>query len=311
MLTRTRLRTWRRRAAVAALAFAAPAVAGPRPAEAAPPETVVARVDALVTVTAGAGVANRVILSVDAGELVVADAAVAVAAGDGCAGGGLAEARCDLAGVTEVRVVLGDQNDVLAKPTPLPVPLLYDGGEGNDTFVAATVADGADTFLGGAGADTVSYAQRSARVTVRLDGVADDGAAGEGDDVGSDVETVFGGTGDDLLVGSDAPNTLSAGTGNDVVDGRGGGDAIVDNLGDDSYAGGEGADVFSTTVDLGGADDFSGGPGIDIVSYGARGDRQSVRVTLDDVDDDGFDGEHDNVRTDVENVAGSGAADTL
>src|SRR4051812_27891927 len=79
---------------------------------------------------------------------------------------------------------------------------IVNGGAGDDTLVGG---DGGDDLSGGAGTDTVSYDGVSAPVTVTLDGVPNDGAAGEGDNVGSnlgDVENEVGGDGDDHLNGS-------------------------------------------------------------------------------------------------------------
>jgi hypothetical protein len=79
---------------------------------------------------------------------------------------------------------------------------------------------------GGAGTDTVDYEGRSAKVTVTLDGVANDGEALEGDNVLRNVENVLGGTvGDDLSGDGDA-NTLDGGPGEDLVVGNGGGDIL-------------------------------------------------------------------------------------
>ena len=66
------------------------------------------------------------------------------------------------------------------------------GGSGDDTIV-----DGADTISGGVGTDTVDFSQRTQRLTVTLDGQWNDGEAGEGDNVQTDVEGVIGGSDDD------------------------------------------------------------------------------------------------------------------
>src|SRR4051794_34372387 len=68
-----------------------------------------------------------------------------------------------------------------------------DGGAGNDGFEGTTLdgrADrrtGADSITGGPGEDYVSYIDTSTAVNVSLDGVANDGPPGEGDNVGTDV----------------------------------------------------------------------------------------------------------------------------
>lgn len=84
-----------------------------------------------------------------------------------------------------------------------------------------------------------------------LDGQADDGAAGENDDVASDAENVTGNqntepdpvTGErrpntaDTLVGSDGANTPSGFGGDDILDG---------GRGNDVLAGGDGNDTANT-----------------------------------------------------------------
>jgi Ca2+-binding RTX toxin-like protein len=135
-----------------------------------------------------------------------------------------------------------------------------DGGDGDDTWLVVRnlygPTDGADAFSGGAGEDIADYSTRQAPVTVTLDGTADDGAAGEGDDVRADVEDVTGGTGSDRIVGNAAANHLSGGpdSGADTIDG---GD------GDDVLSGGDGWSSDGTIGD--GRDTLSGGDGQDVV----------------------------------------------
>ncbi|MHA3704193.1 hypothetical protein ACXR2U_18635 [Jatrophihabitans sp. YIM 134969] len=63
------------------------------------------------------------------------------------------------------------------------------GRDGDDRFVFLATVDGADVVSGGKGTDTVDYAARAkGSVRVTADGRADDGASGEKDDVGVDVE---------------------------------------------------------------------------------------------------------------------------
>ena len=113
------------------------------------------------------------------------------------------------------------------------------GGNGADTLVEGAVANGADILDGGADADTVDYSARTAAVKVSRDGVANDGAAGEKDNVvGS--ETVIGGAGND---------TLSGGPGADILRGEGGNDTLstVDGVsGNDTADGGDGVDTAQT-----------------------------------------------------------------
>jgi Ca2+-binding RTX toxin-like protein len=151
------------------------------------------------------------------------------------------------------------------------------GGGGNDTLDGAT---GADVLNGGGGTDdTATYASRSATVTVDIDGAADDGEAGENDNVQTDVESLTGGSGSDTLTGSSAANSVAGGGGSDTLDG------------------GTGTDTMS------------GGTGTDAVSYANRSG--AVTVDLDGAADDGEAGENDNVASDVEDVTGGLGADSL
>ena len=77
-----------------------------------------------------------------------------------------------------------------------------------------------DNVYGGDGPDTVSYAERLNPVTVTLDGVGNDGEAGENDFVASDVENITGGSKNDTLIGNDKANKLLGGSGNDTLNGN-------------------------------------------------------------------------------------------
>ncbi|MDX6733279.1 MAG: hypothetical protein QOC54_3227, partial [Baekduia sp.] len=99
-----------------------------------------------------------------------------------------------------------------------------DGGPGDDVLTGGPHSDvlsggpGADRMNGGGGRDTVTYAERSAGVTLAVNGVADDGAVGEGDDIADDVEVLVGGAGDDVLSSGPGPTWMRGGAGFDMVD---------------------------------------------------------------------------------------------
>jgi Ca2+-binding RTX toxin-like protein len=163
------------------------------------------------------------------------------------------------------RLLGGDGNDLLTGRTGDD---LLDGGAGDDSLEdgfagplgAADLDAGADTYIGGPGDDRFSYFGRGAPVSVTLDGVADDGEAGEHDDVHPDIEVVGGGSGDDVLVGSAGADHLWGSDGNDVLLGGGGDDRLDGNDGDDRLDGGPGGDTLD-----GGCmtDTLIGGPGRD------------------------------------------------
>ncbi|MFQ5426701.1 MAG: calcium-binding protein, partial [Gaiellales bacterium] len=94
------------------------------------------------------------------------------------------------------------------------------GGPGDDTFSQGASVDGSDTIRGGAGSDSVSYGDRHGPVTLSTDGVANDGADGELDDIGADVETLAGGFGDDHFdqgATRNGPQLMIGGPGVDTV----------------------------------------------------------------------------------------------
>ncbi len=111
-------------------------------------------------------------------------------------------------------------------------------GSGDDTLDGGK---GADFLSGGDGLDTATYASRTNPVAVTLDNVANDGEAGEGDNVLSDVEHLVGGSAGDLLAGDEGANTLDGGPGNDLLTGNGGADAINGGAGDDTIQAVDGA----------------------------------------------------------------------
>ena len=178
------------------------------------------------------------------------------------------------------------------------------GGTGNDELVGD---DGADALVGADGEDLLAGGRGADRL---------DGGAGS-DDLG-------GGEGADAIVGGDAPDRLAGGDGNDDLEGGAAADALTGDDGDDRLAGGAAADALDggsgtdnlqggeggdTVVGGDGSDDLSGGAGIDLASYAGRS--TLATVSIDDVADDGGDGERDNVRTDVEQVQGGSGPDRL
>jgi Ca2+-binding RTX toxin-like protein len=265
----------------------------------------------------------------------------------------------------------GDGNDTLNgrsgfiggnKMGPGDSPQTYDTGDaGNDTLNGSTQNSdqfqqepGADTYNGGTApfahpmcavdpgpcSDSDSIGFVTGPVAVTLDGVANDGQAGEADNVQIDVETVYGTAqndvlsaagsakhkhleasgGDDTLTGGSGGDFLDGGQGADTLSGGGGGDTLHSGYDEpgaattDRMDGGDGDDTFGTGL---GADDIVGGGGIDSVFFGSRAKEgeapTSFHVTLDGNPDDGPKGaaEGDNVREDVEIVGTDAGADTL
>jgi len=103
-----------------------------------------------------------------------------------------------------------------------------------------------------------------------------------------------------------AQATMQGSSGDDVLTGTAGADSIFGLAGSDRIDGGAGDDDLDGGP---GADDLRGGAGSDSVLYGGRS--AAVAVTLDDVADDGQQGEGDNVHADIEQIFGGDGGDRL
>lgn len=123
------------------------------------------------------------------------------------------------------------------------------GGKGNDSILGGDSNDtldggggGADLLSGGAGLDTANYSTRGDSLNISLDGVANDGAAGEKDNV--IAEEVIAGSGNDTLTGSANQDFLAGGAGNDVINALAGNDELIGSTGADKLYGGPGDDYL-------------------------------------------------------------------
>ncbi|HUR86648.1 MAG TPA: MopE-related protein [Solirubrobacteraceae bacterium] len=168
------------------------------------------------------------------------------------------------------------------------------GGDGNDTITGNTLAN---ALSGGPGADTVTYLDRiSQPVAVSLDGIDNDGAAGETDNVVS-MENVIGGGGGDTLRGNQGDNTLT---------GRGGDDLLVGGRGNDGLDGGPGD---TDTVSY---DDRAASEGV-TVSFNGVGGGAGEQDTLQNFERlSGGPGDDELIGSPARDVmGGAGGADTL
>jgi len=136
------------------------------------------------------------------------------------------------------------------------------GGAGIDTFTTGAAPDGADFIDGGDKSDQIDFHLRTGGVTLTVSaGGADDGEAGEGDEVVS-VQNAIGGAGDDFMVGDSAVNTF---------EGRGGNDQLFGAENHDQLLGGDGDDYLQGDV---GRNTLRGGPGNDtLVGHPSSDDR--------------------------------------
>jgi Ca2+-binding RTX toxin-like protein len=248
-----------------------------------------------------------------------------------------ADAVCPSAGITLISAELANGDDDFGVSASVTVPVTLEGGPGYDDLSAGTATagraynllrggeggdalrgwsgvdvldggPGADELIGGPGRDRADYTSRTAPLTITLDGAANDGEVGEGDDV--DVEEVVGGAGNDHLTGSAAVDRLLGGAGDDTLDGLAGGDTLVGGPDDDVHNGGDGSDTLVAGAAGDGVDEYNGGASaFDEVTYAARS--TAVTVDLDGAADDGATGERDDVGADVEWVTGGAANDLL
>jgi CSLREA domain-containing protein len=213
-------------------------------------------------------------------------------AGGSCDAGSYEINNC---GATPANVVGGPGPDTLSanKPVVSVIGLGGDdrilGGGGADSICGGPGIDtldggGAGDYLdGGPDVDIASYASATSPVVVILDGVANDGRAGEGDFVLT--ESVIGGTasdsitgdglangvqgrdGDDKLAGADGNDSLLGQNGNDTIGGGDGDDELRGGDGNDTIAGDEGNDRLDGE---GGNDRLDGGDGNDRI-FGSGG----------------------------------------
>ncbi|HEX8627525.1 MAG TPA: calcium-binding protein, partial [Catenuloplanes sp.] len=168
------------------------------------------------------------------------------------------------------RITGGGHNDQL---TDGPGDDRVRGDDGDDELYTGL---GADDLDGGPGVDTARYDWEHPAVTVTLDGQANDGAAGEADNVRATVEGLHGTSGADTLTGNGAANTLVGWGGADRLRGLGGADTLESGDGADWLSGGDGDDHLhggsdnDTLYGDAGADQLVGGFEND-TSYGGAG----------------------------------------
>ena len=186
-----------------------------------------------------------------------------ITAGEGCSQLDPHRARCSDTGINFMQLGLGDGNDVAVNATDIQSTII--GGTGRDTLYGGSDADtfhdpdldgsdelDADTFDGGSGFDTLQYGFTfTDGINVTLNDVADDGRAGEGDNVLTSIDGVRGTAGPDVLTGDDDTNTFTGGSGDDVLNGLAGSDLLFGGAGFDMIDGGPGIDLCDVEPDGG------------------------------------------------------------
>ncbi len=120
-----------------------------------------------------------------------------------------------------------------------------DGGPGDDRIDGDAFGDlEPDVLIGGKGLDLADFRGVDDPLSIDLDNKADDGRAGEADNVRDDIEDVIGGYADDVITGSKASNDLVGGPGADKLTGLAGSDSLVGEEGSDKLFGGKGQDLL-------------------------------------------------------------------
>ena len=249
-------------------------------------------------VTAEPGERNNITVRTNpAGNVEIREAGAPLRAGAGCESSGPGAVNCGRFEFGAV-IALGDGDDRLLVEG---ITGEVDGGPGADAMRGA----GAATSL------SVSYAGRTAGVSVSVGDGPNDGAAGEGDDVEGVIEGLRGGRGDDRLAGALTTRRLLGGDGDDVLTAAAPVEsALLGEAGDDVMRGGPGGDTF---VGGAGADVFAGGGGRDRVTYTQVEEPFPFdrMLTIGDGPNDGVAGERDDVREDVEDVEGGPGDDVI
>ena len=136
--------------------------------------------------------------------------------------------------VRRIELDLGDGPDNARIATPHEVEI--EGGAGNDRYVTqATDGPSRVDFDGGIGTDVANYFFATTGVRVSVDLSDGDGRPGDDDRIRRNVETVFGSTFADVLVGGphaehlagfDGDDQITGGVGEDVLSGGPGNDRI-------------------------------------------------------------------------------------
>ena len=198
----------------------------------------------------------------------------------------------DCTGVTKIVVNGGSGADYVSLGDGVVVPSEIHGGLGDDDLHGG---DGNDKMYGDGGRD---YLLAGPGVD-RVEGGAADDYQVRGDE-GND--TVLGDDGNDRVMGGPGRDSVSGGVGNDFVYGDCGCVYYEDDDGNDTLNGDAGDD---TLYPAGGKDVVNGGAGVDTATYeGFQGVGVTVRMSLDDLANDGPAGEADNIGPlgDVENL---------
>ncbi len=173
----------------------------------------------------------------------------------------------------------GDDNLFPDNANAPQMPGQLSGGNGNDNLTGGDGADalsggagddslfgglGTDALSGGTGVDSALLDFAAAGGAVSLDGLANDGIAGENDNIGADIEDVSAlGTSAVAITGNASANVLSGDAGNDGINGGAGNDTLNGFGGNDTI---DARDGFADRVTCGAGTDTVLADTLDVVS---------------------------------------------
>jgi len=177
---------------------------------------------------------------------------------------------------------------------------MFESLEPRKLLTASLSSAGLLKVEGTAGPDVIRVARDGTRVIVNVNGDID-----EFDHDAIRRIEIFGYAGNDRLTehALAIPSTIFGGAGNDWM---------LGSFGNDVFYGGEGHDAMDGGL---GSDQFNGGAGFDLVTYESRTTR--VVVSMNGIADDGTPlalaapGEQDNVKKDIEAVTGGQGNDAI
>jgi Ca2+-binding RTX toxin-like protein len=237
---------------------------------------------AVLTYTAAAGELNNVSVSWDGvkGQILVVDSGALVRPtpllSSGCQMVGVHKAACPIGAATNVTLLvdagdMADTVDVRQREGAVWQARLFGGG-GDDRlttdayFISFTPGLGRDDMTAiGAASPTYYYGDHPGPVTLSVDGIANDGMPGEGDNIRAVTDpaaTV-------AMVGTAFADTFIGSAGNEWVQGGPGDDLADLQDGHDHGFGEDGADRLDGGS---GGDELSGGNGADRVAGGSGND---------------------------------------
>lgn len=225
----------------------------------------------------------------------------------------------------------GSADDDFFNGANTDVPLILNGGDGNNALIGGSAADqlhggsgndslqgsdgddlltgstGDDILNGGTGFDTLSYAGASGPITLDLSLVGAQDTGSSGVDTLLNIERIEGSAFDDslignslnnVLVGGDGADYLSGGDGFDILFGGAGDDTLVDPGFNDPLIGGAGNDYID------GVPSYASDPGAVIVNFSSASVVVGANTVAARSALDGY-GDTDTFSVTASNLAGS------